>query len=105
MTRSITYVATPGYAEAVGLRLREGRFFTRDDQRPGIRSLIVNEEFVRRYLRGPVVGRRFERLYSDEGVVPTEIVGVVGNVLKDGNAFAPEPEIYFVHGGPTCMAT
>jgi predicted permease len=105
MTRSMTYVATPGYAEAVGLRLREGRFFTRDDQRPGIRSLIVNEEFVRRYLRGPVVGRRFERLYSDEGVVPTEIVGVVGNVLKDGNAFAPEPEIYFVHGGPTCMAT
>jgi predicted permease len=101
MTRSITYVATPGYAEAVGLRLREGRFFTRDDQRPGIRPLIVNEEFVRRYLRGPVIGRRFERLYSAEGSVPTEIVGVVGNVLKDGNALAPEPEIYFVHGGPT----
>jgi putative ABC transport system permease protein len=101
MTRSITYVATPGYAEAVGLRLREGRFFTRDDQRPGVRSLIVNEEFVRRYLRGPVIGRRFERLYSGEESVPTEIVGVVGNVLKDGNALAPEPEIYFVHGGPT----
>jgi putative ABC transport system permease protein len=101
MTRSITYVATPGYAEAIGLRLRQGRFFTRDDQRPGVRSLIVNEEFVRRYLRGPVVGRRFERLYSGEAGVPTEIVGVVGNVLKDGNALAPEPEIYFVHGGPT----
>jgi predicted permease len=101
MTRSITYVATPGYAEAVGLRLREGRFFTREDQRPGVRSVIVNEEFVRRYLRGPVVGRRFERLYSGEESVPTEIVGVVGNVLKDGNALAPEPEIYFVHGGPT----
>jgi predicted permease len=101
MTRSVTYVATPGYAEAVGLRLREGRFFTSGDQRPGVRSLIVNEEFVRRYLRGPVVGRRFERLYSGEESVPTEIVGVVGNVLKDGNALAPEPEIYFVHGGPT----
>ena len=101
MTRSITYVATPGYAEAVGLRLRDGRFFTRDDQRPGIRAVIVNEEFVRRYLRGPVVGRRFERLYSGEQNVPTEIVGIVGNVLKDGNALAPEPEIYFVHGGPT----
>lgn len=101
MTRSVTYVATPGYAEAVRLRLREGRFFTSDDQRPGVRPLIVNEEFVRRYLRGPVVGRRFERLHPEEGNVPTEIVGVVGNVLKDGNTFAPEPEIYFVHGGPT----
>ena len=101
MTRSITYVATPGYAEAVGLRLREGRFFTKDDQRPGVRPLIVNDEFVRRYLRGPAIGRRFEGLYSGEENVPTEIVGVVGNVLKDGNDVAPEPEIYFVHGGPT----
>jgi hypothetical protein len=66
-----------------------------------VRALIVNDEFVRRYLRGPVIGRRFERLYPDEGRVPTEIVGVVGNVLKDGNTFAPEPEIYFAHGGPT----
>jgi hypothetical protein len=99
MTRSITYVATPGYAEAVGLRLREGRFFTRDDQRPGVRALVVNEEFVRRYLHGPVIGRRFERLDSDGARVPTEIVGVVGNVLKDGNDVAPEPEIYFAHGG------
>lgn len=57
LTRSVTYVATPGYAEAVGLRLRERRFFTRDDQRPGMRSMIVNDEFVRRYLRGPVIGR------------------------------------------------
>jgi putative ABC transport system permease protein len=101
MARSITYVATPGYAEAVGLRLRDGRFFTRDDQRPGVRAMIVNDEFVRRYLRGQVIGRRFERLYSDEERVPTEIVGVVGNVLKDGHGRKPEPEIYFVHGGPT----
>jgi predicted permease len=101
LSRSITYVVTPGYAEAVGLRLRDGRFFTAADQRPGVRGLIVNEEFARRYLRGPVVGRRFPRLYTNEGDVPTEIIGVVGSVLKDGNAVAPEPEIYFVHGGPT----
>jgi putative ABC transport system permease protein len=98
MTRSVTYVATPGYAEAIGLRVEEGRFFTPDDQRPGVRALIVNEEFVRRYLRGTVVGRRFERQYGDEGVIPTEIVGVVGNVLKDGHDQAVEPEIYYAHG-------
>ena len=27
-----------------------------------------------------------------------EIVGVVGNVLKDGNDRQPQPELYFVHG-------
>ena len=27
-----------------------------------------------------------------------EIVGVVGNVLKDGNDRPPQPELYFVHG-------
>lgn len=101
MARSLNYVATPGYAEAIGLRLKAGRFFTPDDQRPGVRAMIVNEEFVRRYLRGPVVGRRFERVYSGDGVVPTEIIGIVGNVLKDGHDREPEPEVYFVHGGPT----
>ena len=29
-----------------------------------------------------------------------EIVGVVGNVLKDGNDRQPQPELYFVHGSP-----
>jgi predicted permease len=101
MTRSITYLVTGGYAEALGLRLLAGRFFTADDQRPGIRAILVNDEFVRRYLRGTVVGRRFERLYSTEGDVPTEIVGIVGNVLKDGHDRAPEPEIYFLHRSPT----
>ena len=98
MTRSVTYVATPGYAEAIGLRVKEGRFFTPDDQRPGVRALVVNEEFARRYLRGPVAGRRFERTYGNEGVVTTEIIGVVGNVLKDGHDQDVEPEIYYAHG-------
>ncbi|HTM33843.1 MAG TPA: ABC transporter permease [Vicinamibacterales bacterium] len=101
MTRAVTYVITPGYAEALGLRLRSGRFFTAGDQRPGIRAVIVNDEFVRRYMRGVVVGRRFPRIYSTEGDVPTEIVGVVGNVLKDGHDREPEPELYFLHRSPT----
>lgn len=101
MTRAITYVVTPGYAETIGLRLRDGRFFTATDQWPGVRAVIVNDAFARRYLDGPVVGRRFDRLYPDEGDVPTEIVGVVGHVLKDGHDTIVEPEIYFVHGGPT----
>jgi len=100
-TRALTYIVTPGYAEALGLRLREGRFFTERDASAGTRAMIVNDEFVRRYLSSaPVAGRRFPALYLNENVV-TEIVGVVGTVLKDGNDRQPQPEIYFVHGSPT----
>ena len=99
--RTIMITVTPGYADAIGLRLRRGRWFATDDQRPGIRPLVVNEEFARRYLRGEVIGRRFERIFANEKPVPTEIVGVVTNVLKDGNDRAPEPEIYMVDRGPT----
>jgi predicted permease len=100
-TRSVTYVVTPGYAEALGLRLKQGRWFTETDRLPGTRKMLVNEEFVRQYLTGTVVGRRFGDLFLNDRDTTTEIVGIVGNVLKDGNDRQPQPEIYFVHGSPT----
>jgi predicted permease len=102
--RALTYTITPGYAEALGLRLRDGRFFTDRDASAGRRPMIVSEQFSRRYLSGataaPVVGRRLPGLYPTENVI-TEIVGVVGTVLKDGNDRQPEPEVYFVQGSST----
>ncbi|MGE5245680.1 MAG: ADOP family duplicated permease [Betaproteobacteria bacterium] len=98
-THALTYRVTPGYAEALGLRLRAGRFFTDADANAGVRRMLVNEAFARQYLAGgPVVGRRFGDLYNDEHGTTTEIVGVVGNVLKDGNDQKPEPEVYFADG-------
>jgi predicted permease len=97
--RALSYVVTPGYAEALGLRLKEGRWFTEADARDGPRGVLVNEEFVRRFVADrPVVGLRLGRLYEGDGGAETEIIGTVGNVLKDGNDMAPEPEIYFAHG-------
>lgn len=100
MTRSITYRVTTGYAETMGLRLREGRFFDERDTRPGVRAIVVNEEFARRYMKGSAVGRRFDRLYVSEEPVPTEIIGVIAPVLKDGHHQAIEPELYFLHRSP-----
>jgi predicted permease len=100
IARSATYIVTPGYAEALGLELREGRFLRDADRHPGTRKMLVNQEFVRQYLEGPVVGRQFSNLNSADNDTKTEIIGVVGNVLKDGNARGPQPEIYFVHGSP-----
>jgi putative ABC transport system permease protein len=97
-TRQITYIVTPGYAESIGLRLQQGRLFNEGDVGAGIRPMIVNDEFVRRYFpHATVIGRRFRNLYPSDPPMETEIIGIVGAVLKDGNDRRPEPEVYFVH--------
>jgi putative ABC transport system permease protein len=97
--RARVYSITPGYAEALGLRLREGRFFADTDARAGTLTTIVNQEFVRQHLAArQVTGLMIPNLLGQEQGVTAEIVGVVGNVLKDGNDHQPQPELYFVHG-------
>ena len=95
--RALVYWVTPGYAESLGLRLQEGRFFVEGDERAGTLATIVNREFVRQHLaEREIVGLRIPKLVEEAATV--EIVGVVGNVLKDGNDRQPQPELYFVHG-------
>ena len=97
--RALVYWITPGYAEALGLRLREGRFFVDADAHAGTRATIVNQEFVRQHVAArQVTGLRIPKLVGQDQDVTAEIVGVVGNVLKDGNDRAPQPELYLVHG-------
>ena len=99
--RALVYWITPGYSEALGLRLREGRFLVDADARAGRLATVVNEEFVRQHLQsGRVTGLTIPNLLGQEPGVTAEIVGVVGNVLKDGNDRLPQPELYFVHGSP-----
>jgi putative ABC transport system permease protein len=100
--RVLSYVVTPGYAEAIQLRLKDGRFFDARDASGGERAAIVNQEFVRQFLAGPrAVGVRLGPLYEGEYAAETAIVGVVGDVLKDGNDATRQPELYFVHGSRT----
>jgi predicted permease len=91
LTRS--YAITPGYESAMGLRLRVGRFFVDSDAIGNDVRWIVNEEFARLYLPANPEGRRFPWRRGNREV-QLEIVGVVGNVLKDGNTGAPVPEVY-----------
>jgi putative ABC transport system permease protein len=53
----------------------------------------VNEEFARLYLPPQPLGYRFEQ-QTDAGTRPVEIVGIVANVLKDGNDRKPQPDLY-----------
>jgi predicted permease len=90
----LEYAVTPGYAETLGLQLREGRLLTDQDAASATSAVLVNEEFARLYLPpGRIVGRRYPTGLGSNGKV-AEIVGVVGNVLKDGLSARPQPEIY-----------
>jgi predicted permease len=101
MAQALHQVVTPGYAAALGLRVREGRFLERSDGSAGVQYTVVNQAFVRAYLNDghPVVGRQFKGLLSTEDTV-TEIVGVVDDVLLDGYDAPqrPEPQMYVALG-------
>jgi hypothetical protein len=102
--RAVLYVVTTGYAEALRLRLREGRQLTSADASTGPLRVVVNREFVRQYLSaGPAAGRTFDggpaRSPGSLRTRParaaaTEIVGVVDDVLKDGNDTRPQPGVF-----------
>jgi len=100
-TRAATYVVTPGYAEALSLRIRRGRGFTADDLASGARKILVNQEFARLYLQDgrPVVGRLLKGLGSGPPE-ETEIIGVVANHLKDGLDGRPQSALFAlpIHG-------
>jgi putative ABC transport system permease protein len=96
-TRVAWYIVTPGYAEALGLRLRAGRLLTAADIGAPIPKAIVNDEFVRLYLSPDrVVGLQLPP--RREGQPPTEIVGVVAAQKKGGNDQPVMPEMYVAAG-------
>jgi putative ABC transport system permease protein len=100
VARALQYIVTPGYAEALGLRLREGRFFRPLDGKAGPEAMIVNESFARTYFNDgrPVVGRRYKDILGSDDSI-TEVIGVVADVLKDGLDQEPQPEIYLAMSG------
>lgn len=96
--RALGYTISPGYAEALQLRLRKGRLFAATDTTAKPQAMIVNEEFARVYLNdgGPLLGRQFPNTFAANTVA--EVVGIVGDVLKGGLTESPQPEFYLPLG-------
>ena len=90
VANALRYAVTPGYSEALRLRLIDGRFLDEFDAERDVLSIVVNEDFARQYLPSIPVGTRL--IWGEPS--EAEIVGVVGNVLKDGNDRSPRPEFY-----------
>ncbi len=95
IARSFQYMVTPGYAEALSLRLKRGRLFSSSDTSTGVSAWLVNEEFARNYLPPDPVGYRWTTRGDDPASTQVnEIIGVVGNTLKNGNDTAVQAEHY-----------
>jgi putative ABC transport system permease protein len=82
---------TPGYLEAIGTSLRQGRAFTEYDREGTPRVGLVNEAFAKQYLPGKqVLGENFVLSNGQR----YEIVGVLANVINEDMDERAEAEVY-----------
>lgn len=88
---ALVNTVTPGYFAALDIALVEGADFARLTDASAPPQVIVNREFVRRYIGpGSATGRR---LQARDGVYV--IAGVVSNSLYNAFGEPPAPIIYF----------
>jgi putative ABC transport system permease protein len=89
---------TPGYLQAMGLRLLDGRAIDDRDSPQAPRVLMVSETLANRLWPGrSAVGQQLVVDYSTAGTYPYEIVGVIGDLRFRGPRSEPLPEIYLPH--------
>jgi predicted permease len=93
-TRTALLAVSPGYLEAMGIPLRQGRFLTEQDSGEDHMRLVVNEAAARFYWpdRNPL-GASGRLGHPDDGA-RFEVVGVVGDVRNDGLDKPTVPEIF-----------
>jgi predicted permease len=82
---------SPGYLEAMGIRVKRGRSFTAQDRRGSADVLIINEEMARQFFPGedPI----FKQL-SLGGQPLAKVVGIVTDVHAFGLDQEPAAEVY-----------
>ncbi|OFW08819.1 MAG: hypothetical protein A3H96_08185 [Acidobacteria bacterium RIFCSPLOWO2_02_FULL_67_36] len=83
----------PGYFEAVGFRLKQGRFPAASDRGAPAPSMLNEKAAAEMFPRGSAIGRRFEVAKAEYVVL-----GIVGNVRHSGPLWPAEPEVYLAFG-------
>jgi putative ABC transport system permease protein len=87
-------IVTPGYIEAMGLRVREGRAFDARDGMDAPLAMIVNRTFTERYLAGRHPLGVHVRIGSRDTTHVYTIVGVVDDVHHNKLVGEVKPEFY-----------
>jgi putative ABC transport system permease protein len=91
------FMADDGFFETVQIPLLRGRTFTVDEMRVQRNVVLVNQSLVNKYFPGQdPIGKQIEIHMRDENV-PSEIVGIVGDVKNESMDVRAEPSVYWPH--------
>ncbi|MDQ3013830.1 MAG: ABC transporter permease, partial [Acidobacteriota bacterium] len=80
MNMALIYRVEPGYLTAMGIPLKQGRFFTNQDDERAPNIVVIDEVFARKYF--PNEDPVGQRIHLDGYGEPSQIVGVVGHVKQ-----------------------
>jgi putative ABC transport system permease protein len=90
-------VANAGYFGAMGIPLLRGRNFTEVEDNEARHVILISESLGRQHFPGEdPLGKRITVQMADKPV-PTEIIGIVGDVKYDSLTDKAEPTVYFPH--------
>ena len=90
-TNFMTTKVLPGYFEAMGLRLKRGRFPTESDRAGAEPIALISEKTAQLLFPGESPVGQFLQLVRQQ---PRRIIGVVGDVRQGGPLWASWPELY-----------
>jgi predicted permease len=95
--RSVNFgIVTPGWFDAMGLRLVEGRTFGREDGPDAPRVIVVNETLVRRFFGDrEAIGRGIEWGSRDGLPMVWTVIGIVGDARIETLGAEPPPVMFF----------
>jgi len=90
--------ATPGYFEAIGIPLKQGRVFLDSDRAQSPAVGLIDERLARRVFGSESpIGKRFRRYLPGLSRQDpwAEIAGVVGHIQNDSLERDPRPQVYW----------
>ena len=88
-------LVSAGYLEAIGARLKEGRFLEEGDRGDTVPAVVVSESLARQYWPGEsALGHRIDTGTGDGSRLWMTIVGVVADIRERGLDFGLKPAVY-----------
>jgi predicted permease len=80
MNMALVYRVEPGYLAAMGIPLKQGRFFNNQDDERSQSVVVIDDVFAHKYFgNSDPIGKRIRQDGQDE---PQQIIGVVGHVKQ-----------------------
>jgi putative ABC transport system permease protein len=90
-------VCDNGFLHTMNVPLVRGRLFTEREMREKSNVVIISESLAKTYFPNQDPLGRQLGIYMTEPIVPTEIIGVVGDVRFQDVTAAPRPTTYWPH--------